>query len=78
MYIMKALEKTGPLEKRLTHMPFTHAFTGSNPVRVTNRKLRQFIVELSFLLVFELLAISYLVLCLKNIKKLWFYLIRMV
>ena len=25
----------GPLEKRLTHMPFTHAFTGSNPVRVT-------------------------------------------
>lgn len=27
--------KYGPLEKRLTHMPFTHAFTGSNPVRVT-------------------------------------------
>ena len=26
----------GPLEKWLTHMPFTHAFTGSNPVRVTN------------------------------------------
>ena len=25
----------GALEKRLTHMPFTHAFTGSNPVRVT-------------------------------------------
>ena len=25
----------GPLEKRLTHMPFTHALTGSNPVRVT-------------------------------------------
>ena len=25
----------GSLEKRLTHMPFTHAFTGSNPVRVT-------------------------------------------
>ena len=29
------LLKIGPLEKRLTHMPFTHAFTGSNPVRVT-------------------------------------------
>ena len=28
----------GPLEKRLTHMPFTHAFTGSNPVRVTKCK----------------------------------------
>ena len=27
--------KAGPLEKRLTHMPFTHALTGSNPVRVT-------------------------------------------
>ena len=27
--------KTGALEKRLTHMPFTHTFTGSNPVRVT-------------------------------------------
>ena len=26
---------SGRLEKRLTHMPFTHAFTGSNPVRVT-------------------------------------------
>jgi hypothetical protein len=25
----------GALEKRLTHMPFTHALTGSNPVRVT-------------------------------------------
>ena len=25
----------GLLEKRLTHMPFTHAFTGSNPVQVT-------------------------------------------
>ena len=25
----------GALEKRLTHMPFTHAFTGSNPVPVT-------------------------------------------
>jgi hypothetical protein len=25
----------GPLEKRLTHLPFTQAFTGSNPVRVT-------------------------------------------
>ena len=25
----------GALEKRLTHMPFTHTFTGSNPVRVT-------------------------------------------
>ena len=25
----------GSLEKRLTHMPFTHAFTGSNPVQVT-------------------------------------------
>ena len=28
-------KKSGALEKRLTHMPFTHAFTGSNPVRVT-------------------------------------------
>ena len=27
--------RDGALEKRLTHMPFTHAFTGSNPVRVT-------------------------------------------
>ena len=27
--------KYGLLEKRLTHMPFTHAFTGSNPVQVT-------------------------------------------
>jgi hypothetical protein len=27
--------RLGPLEKRLTHMPFTHTFTGSNPVRVT-------------------------------------------
>ena len=26
---------SGRLEKRLTHMPFTHAFTGSNPVPVT-------------------------------------------
>ena len=26
---------SGGLEKRLTHMPFTHAFTGSNPVSVT-------------------------------------------
>ncbi len=35
-YHIKALSKTdGALEKRLTHMPFTHAFTGSNPVRVT-------------------------------------------
>ena len=25
----------GPLVKRLTHMPFTHTFTGSSPVRVT-------------------------------------------
>lgn len=32
--------KNGALEKRLTHMPFTHAFTGSNPVRVTNMKIR--------------------------------------
>ena len=33
----KAGEKiSGALEKRLTHMPFTHAFTGSNPVQVTN------------------------------------------
>ena len=33
-----AAQKTntnGALEKRLTHMPFTHTFTGSNPVRVT-------------------------------------------
>ena len=30
----------GALEKRLTHMPFTHAFTGSNPVRVTIEKIR--------------------------------------
>lgn len=29
------LKVNGALEKRLTHMPFTHAFTGSNPVRVT-------------------------------------------
>ena len=35
-YHIKALSKTdGALEKRLTHMPFTHAFTGSNPVQVT-------------------------------------------
>ena len=26
----------GQLVKRLTHMPFTHTFTGSNPVLVTN------------------------------------------
>ena len=31
----------GALEKRLTHMPFTHAFTGSNPVQVTICKLVQ-------------------------------------
>ena len=30
----------GALEKRLTHMPFTHAFTGSNPVRVTIVKIK--------------------------------------
>ena len=29
----------GALEKRLTHMPFTHAFTGSNPVRVRNVRI---------------------------------------
>ena len=39
-YIQAPSEKlvkkiSGALEKRLTHMPFTHAFTGSNPVRVT-------------------------------------------
>jgi predicted nucleotidyltransferase len=28
----------GPLEKWLTHLPFTQAFTGSNPVRVTNNR----------------------------------------
>ena len=28
----------GGLEKRLTHMPFTHTFTGSNPVSVTMLK----------------------------------------
>ena len=43
----KAGEKiSGALEKRLTHMPFTHAFTGSNPVQVTIRKLIQ---ELSWI-----------------------------
>lgn len=26
----------------LTHMPFTHALMGSNPVRVTNLKMTQF------------------------------------
>ncbi len=36
MSVKKRLEKQyGALEKRLTHMPFTHTFTGSNPVRVT-------------------------------------------
>ena len=35
----------GALEKRLTHMPFTHAFTGSNPVRVTICKHNLNIVE---------------------------------
>ena len=39
-------EKTdGALEKRLTHMPFTHAFTGSNPVPVT---ISQHTIERSF------------------------------
>ena len=33
--IMKKQFRNGPLVKRLTHMPFTHAFMGSNPVRVT-------------------------------------------
>ena len=33
--LMKNEGQQGSLEKRLTHMPFTHAFTGSNPVRVT-------------------------------------------
>ena len=34
---IKEMQKhDGALEKRLTHMPFTHALTGSNPVRVTN------------------------------------------
>ncbi len=33
--IIYAIVENGPLEKRLTHMPFTHALTGSNPVRVT-------------------------------------------
>lgn len=32
-------KKNGPLEKWLTHMPLTHAFTGSNPVRVTMKKM---------------------------------------
>ncbi len=40
----------GALEKRLTHMPFTHAFTGSNPVRVTIRRLRP---ETVFFFVYE-------------------------
>ena len=33
--IMKKQSINGLLVKRLTHMPFTHAFMGSNPVRVT-------------------------------------------
>ena len=35
------LGATGPLEKRLTHLPFTQAFTGSNPVRATKLKIKQ-------------------------------------
>ena len=35
MCYYKRATKPGLLEKRLTHMPFTHAFTGSNPVQVT-------------------------------------------
>ena len=31
----------GALEKRLTHLPFTQAFTGSNPVRVTMYKFNE-------------------------------------
>ena len=46
--ILKQFETDGALEKRLTHMPFTHAFTGSNPVRVTNLLMTETYVSVFF------------------------------
>ena len=57
----------GPLVKRLTHMPFTHAFMGSNPVRVTicytRPNLLEFIVlmdHLYWMLTYNIEESSYL------------------
>ena len=44
-------QKYGALEKRLTHLPFTQAFTGSNPVRVTNKTQKAF--RKGFFIVYE-------------------------
>ncbi len=40
----------------LTHMPFTHALMGSNPVRVTNNKITQY--KLCFFML--MISVNYL------------------
>jgi hypothetical protein len=57
---MKTTKQFGLVEKRLTHIPFKDAFTGSNPVQVTTRKSKLREIGAFFALFFQKISLKYL------------------